>query len=249
MARLRDWHGPAELNALSPPDGCRLAVVGPHPDDFDVIAVTLRRLLARGGSLKLAVVTSGWSGVEDAFAGSPSRRRKGELREAEQRASAARFGLPPEDLVFLRLREDAQGELAEDEDSRRALDAWLAGAQADILFLPHGDDSNPTHRRVFEWVRDWMLQARRPLVALLNRDPKTARFRTDIYTAFSPGEADWKGELLRCHASQHTRNLRARGIGFDQRILDVNRAGAAHLGLGADQAAEEFQIYLPHADS
>ncbi len=249
MAPLRAPRAPMELATLSLPSGCRLAVIGPHPDDFDVVAVTLRRLVARGAELRVAVVTSGWSGVEDAFAGSPDRARKGDLREAEQRASAGLFGLPPGALDFLRLREDAAGELADDADSRRALNAWLERARADILFLPHGDDTNPTHRRVFAWVRDWMRCVRRPMVALLNRDPKTERFRTDLYTAFGPDEAEWKGGLLRCHASQHTRNLRVRGIGFDHRILEINRSGAARLGLDAGQAAEEFQVFLPDRDA
>ena len=242
--RLRAWRGPAELAALDMPAGCRLAVVGPHPDDFDVIAVALRRLLAGGAALHVAVATSGWSGVEDAFAEPPTRRRKGDLREAEQRASADLFGLSPGRLDFLRLREDEAGELADEPDMRRRLDAWLDRVEADVLFLPHGTDSNPTHRRVFAWVRDWMRGSGRTRVALLNRDPKTTAFRTDLYAAFGPDEAAWKGALLRCHVSQHTRNLRTRGIGFDQRILEINRAGARRLGLAEELAAEEFEILL-----
>lgn len=60
---------------------------------------------------------------------------------------------------------------------------------------------------------------------------------------FGQDEADWKAELLRCHDSQHQRNLHARGHGFDDRILDVNKAIARELLIG-DKYAEAFEIEL-----
>ena len=81
----------------------------------------------------------------------------------------------------------------------------------------------------------------RPLTACYVRDPKTIACRTDVYLGFDEAEASWKAELLRYHDSQHQRNLRTRGHGFDVRILDVNRHIARELNL-SEQYAEVFEL-------
>jgi hypothetical protein len=64
--------------------------------------------------------------------------------------------------------------------------------------------------------------------------------RLDLVTVFDDGEAAWKGGLLRCHRSQHERNLRSRGIGFDERILAMNRG----IGTEVDAPfAEGFELF------
>ncbi len=60
---------------------------------------------------------------------------------------------------------------------------------------------------------------------------------------FGAQEAERKAELLRCHRSQHERNLRVRGHGLDARILEVNRAIAAEAGL-VEPFAEGFEVSL-----
>ena len=80
-----------------------------------------------------------------------------------------------------------------------------------------------------------------PIIALYIRDPKTIRLRMDVYTPFGEAEAQWKAGLLRCHESQHRRNLRTRGHGFDDRILNTNRQIALELGVPAPYA-EAFEI-------
>ena len=83
-----------------------------------------------------------------------------------------------------------------------------------------------------------------PFLALLNRDPKTLQMRPDLYTFFGEENARWKAELLRCHQSQHQRNLNTRGYGFDERVLRVNRKAAAEVpGRGA--YAEVFEFCVP----
>jgi hypothetical protein len=72
----------------------------------------------------------------------------------------------------------------------------------------------------------------------LIRDPKTVAMLMDAYTAFGEEEAGWKARLLRLHQSQHQRNLNTRKMGFDDRILGVNR-----------QAAKELQIPAPYAEA
>ena len=82
--------------------------------------------------------------------------------------------------------------------------------------------------------------------ALLFRDPKTGAMRDDVILTFDEATAAWKGALLRCHRSQQQRNLNTRGHGFDERILRVNRASAAGLGI-AEPYAEAFELEITRA--
>jgi hypothetical protein len=58
---------------------------------------------------------------------------------------------------------------------------------------------------------------------------------------FGEEEAEWKGQLLRFHRSQHERNLRTRGHGFDERVLRINRETAA-TAAGSMRYAEVFEL-------
>jgi len=70
------------------------------------------------------------------------------------------------------------------------------------------------------------------------------KMRTDLYMPFGQEEANWKAELLRFHDSQHQRNLRTRGRGLDDRILNENRAIARELSLDHEYAeAYEIELY------
>ena len=221
----------------------RWLVLAPHPDDFDAVAVTLRHLAAAGAELWLDVLTGGASGVEDQFL--PGWEAKTAAREAEQRASCAMFGLPPERLHFHRLAEDADGHMLDNPDNEDRVRAILDQIAPAGVILPHGNDSNADHRRTYRMFDRWARTCGRPILALLIRDPKTLGIRLDLLTPFDEAEAGWKAALLRCHRSQHERNLRTRGRGFDDRILEVNRALAAEAGL-AERYAEgfEFAAYL-----
>lgn len=214
-----------------PGKGCAVALA-PHPDDPDAVAVTLRLLQQGGWKLYWTVLTSAWSGVQDTFAG-PDRAAKARAREAEQRESAARFGLPGERLTFLRLREDDAGELEKTTENRSRLFEWLDGAAPDLVLLPHGEDTNATHRLTWRWCAEWAGGARRTVVALGNQDPKTIAFRPDLRIVFGEASATWKASLLECHRSQSARNRSQRGITFAERILAVNRDEAGY--------AERFQ--------
>jgi LmbE family N-acetylglucosaminyl deacetylase len=228
--------GPRSLRDLAWPRPLEVLVLAPHPDDFDAIGLTLRHLHGQGHRLQVAVLTGGASGVEDGFEGANGGAAKRALRETEQRASCRFFGLPEGHLHFLRLWEGA-----DDAGDAARLRAWLGGRPADLLFLPHGNDSNATHRRTYEAVcaaaADLELQA----WAFLNRDAKTLGMRADLCFAFGTEEAAWKGELLRHHRSQQERNLRTRGAGFDARVLEVNREAARELGL-PQPYAEVFEL-------
>jgi LmbE family N-acetylglucosaminyl deacetylase len=224
---LRELVLPAPLNVL---------VLAPHPDDFDAIAVTLRHLHLQGHAVHVAVLTSGASGVDDGFEGAFDDAAKATLREKEQRESRAMFGLPPERLEFLRLWE--AGDDAADDAKLRD---WIAAHAGDLLFMPHGNDSNRTHRRTHDTVRAAAAELGLDTWACLNQDAKTLGMRLDLFFDFDEEGATWKAGLLRCHRSQQERNLRTRGMGFDQRVLEVNRQAAAGLPTALPYA-EAFEV-------
>ena len=242
---LQPGRGPRSLRDLVLPAPLAVLVLAPHPDDFDAIGLTLRQLHRQGHAVEVVVLTTGASGVEDGFAGAHDAATKALLREAEQRASCAFFGLPAQRLHFLRLWDDAANEAA---DLAR-LQAWMAGRPADLLFLPHGNDSNPTHRRTFQAVCAIAANLRLQAWACLNQDAKTLQMRVDLFHEFGEEEAAWKAQLLRLHGSQQARNLRTRGAGFDTRVLEVNRGAAQALGtrLPYAEAFELVRIGPPRA--
>ena len=238
FAGLPPWFVPdAPLPAVG-----RIAVVAPHPDDFDVVGITLRRFRDASAEIAVAVLASGASGVEDDFVVAPTLDAKRLVREQEQRASCAFFGLPADHLSFLRLAEDGDGHLARSESNTDAVSAFLGRWRPAIVFLPHGNDPNLAHQRTYAMVVESLSRQRAATVLMLNRDPKTIAMRDDVYVVFGQEDARWKRALLLHHASQQRRNLRTRGHGFDDRILEVNARIAAAAGrLGAFAEAFELQ--------
>ena len=239
---------PLFLNVGSLSPELRGVVLAPHPDDFDLIGVTLRRLRDNGNRIDLAVLTSGTSGVEDCFQPNLTNASKAVLREAEQRASCQFFGLPEDRLTFLRLQEDADGHLEASGANLARLQAYWLAHPAELVFLPHRNDTNAAHRRTDALFRQVVAAHPRPVAALFNRDPKTLAMRDDVLTVFTAAEAEWKGRLLRFHQTQHQRNLRTRGHGIDERILRVNRQTAARLQVPAEYA-EAFELELFQLDA
>ncbi len=208
---------PAPFDTVRLPPGSAVLVLAPHPDDFDAIGVTMRLLHGRGHALHVAVATSGASGVDA--------------------ANAARVAALP-----LEVRPAA-------------------------VFLPHGHDTSVGHQRTYALLRAGAAAigavpaacrvppsgsaaargvpsedaAGAPFSAFLNVDPKTRAMRYDVVTPYGAAEAAWKGELLRFHRSQQERNLRSRGRGVDERILEMDRDTAAACGVGAPYA-EVFEM-------
>ena len=223
-----------------PWDGVRRwLVLAPHPDDFDVVAVTLRHFAERGAEILLDVLSGGASGVEDGFA--DGGEAKTAAREQEQRESCAMFGLAAENLRFHRLAEDGDGHMADTVENRARVHAILDGRDGRSpggVILPHGHDSNADHRRTFRWFSAWRDNRADPPLALLVRDPKNLGMQVDLVTPYDAETAEWKAALLRCHRSQHQRNLRSRGIGFDERILGPDRAAGAPFGFHAVESFE-----------
>lgn len=217
------------------PGGLRVAVLGPHPDDFDVDAVTLKHLQNCGAEISVAVLSGGLSGVEPTYC---PRERMAETRRAEQRKSCGLFGLPEAALHFLPLEEDADTEPMDSDANRKLVAAWLLPLRPDLIFLPHGHDQKGGHRNVYSLLRDIVAAHSLACIAMLHRDPKTVAMKTDAFTPYDQSSAFWKAALLRCHDTQQQRNLNTRGIGLDERILAVDRA-----------VAEQLKLHEPYAES
>ena len=201
--------------------GVALALA-PHPDDPDAIAVTLKLLADSGWTVHWAIVTSGWSGVQDEYC-RPDPVAKGQARMREQCESARLFGLDPHRLYFLHTGEDDEGQLAPTWVNQRAVTSLLEGLSPDLVLLPHRHDTNATHRLVYEWFAEWAQGWARPVLAMGNEDPKTQDFEPNAQVIFGEEQAQWKASLLECHRTQSARNQKTRGITFAERILGVNR--------------------------
>src|SRR5689334_4602751 len=111
---------PLLFSELPLPTDATILVLAPHPDDFDAIGVTLHQLHQRGHPMHLAVLTTGANGIDDGWEGLVDREAKTQVREREQLASCAFFGLAPERVCFLRLWEsgDPQSDARDDERLR-----------------------------------------------------------------------------------------------------------------------------------
>ena len=215
----------------------KILVLAPHPDDFDAIAITLKQLQQNGNSIFLVVISGAASGVEDSFCASCPNMSKSEIREQEQLASCKFFGLPKDNIRFLRLKEDANGDPEDSTGNLQILKTYVDEISPGVVFMPHWNDTNPGHRRTYSMFKKAECKA----LIYLNRDAKTIKMRTDYYTFFGVSEANWKAELLRHHISQHQRNLNTRGHGLDERVLQVNR-NIAKDGGSAAPYAEAFEI-------
>jgi len=228
------------------PSGLRILMLAPHPDDFDAIGVTLKFFHNADSHIHVAVARTG-SGVDEDYLPGSSLAEKADMREREQRSSIGFFGLPHECLEFLDFLNDEEGQVAETLENAPAIRDALVGTEPDMVFMPHGNDSNGAHRAVYRLCRREAPATGRPIALFLNRDPKTIEMRTDFYMPFGKEEAEWKARLLRFHDTQHQRNLRSRGNGLDERLLDVAAGVASSLSLAAD-FAEAFEVELVNAD-
>ena len=241
VAEIFSGSRPLFLHELHVPSTLRVVVLAPHPDDFDAIGATMRLFRDNGNAIHVAVLTSGASGVEKGFRGAITSTAMGELRENEQRASCKFFGLPESHLTFLRLAEDDSGHPLEDTANFENVRSYLQASRPDLVFLPHGNDSNRGHRCTYSLFRRCMEKENLSLVSCLNRDPKTIAMRNDLLMVFDTEVGIWKAELLRFHLSQHSRNLNTRGYGFDERILKSNKQTAEELGISGEYV-ESFEL-------
>lgn len=242
LKALTSEGAPCAIPRLSLPASLRILVLAPHPDDFDAIGVTLRFFFERGISIDVGVARTG-SGVEESYRPGLTIAEMADLREREQRRSLQFFGLPENCLTFLSLENDPEDQPLDCPGNLAVIEAFIKEKEPDIVFMPHGNDTNSGHRVMYSLFKQIARRSARELAVFLVHDPKTIDMRTELYMPFGQALADWKGELLRFHDSQHQRNLRTRGHGFDDRILNVNKAIARELSLD-EPYAEAFELEL-----
>jgi len=252
-------------NEVPIPSGACVLVLGPHPDDPESVAVACRLLMQKGGEIHYVVVTTSPSGVEDEYArrltGSMHNsliEKKIEIRRMEQIRAARMFGLRMDRLTFLGLGEDTKGTLLNTSENRAGIENILKSMEPDIVIMPTGRDTNTTHAWVYQAfrqsIKNLLTYRKKPVVALYNEDPKTTSIHKDLFVLFGEESVRWKGELLRTHDSQQDRNIHLRRMGFDERILRMNRrsyssiAESAKLKMNAQTYAggyaEVFEIEL-----
>ena len=246
MKQFRSLWGkehPQAIIAGMIPSRFRLLLLGPHPDDFDSIGATLRFLYESGNHLQVVVVQTS-SGVLDDYVAGITKEEKARIREKEQRASVRFFGLPETALTFISLSQDRDGVLLDNAENFHILEGIVLDKSPDIIFLPHGNDTNNSHRVMCSLTRQIAARSTRPMALFLNRDAKTLGMRTDFYFPFGEELMRWKGELLRFHDTQQKRNLIQRGHGFDDRVLNLNAKTARELKIDAPYAeAFEAEFY------
>jgi len=232
---------PLFMENLQIPSDFVVMALAPHPDDFDAIGVTMRMLKENGNRIENVVVTSGASGVEDGFGNAGSADAKAALREYEQRSSCQFFGLPAGNLHFMRLVEDGNGDPLDNEGNGESMRSRILSDKPDLVFMPHWNDSNIGHQRTYAMFRQIAKREKLSLFVFLNQDPKTADMRNDLYTLFGDKMEAWKRRMLRYHQSQQHRNMKTRGHGIDDRILDMNKKAAEALGRD-HEFAEVFEL-------
>ncbi len=216
------------------PAGATVLFLAPHPDDFDAVGVSMRRLTDAGCSLSVHVLTSGASGVEDVFCPEDaSHANKRRIRREEQRDSCQSFGLPTDWLHFADTEEGDDSHLIDNPRNYQLIKHLIIDERPSAIFLPHGNDVNPDHRITFNLTVRALEELQFPTTLCQIYDPKTIAANVNTVTEFDEVDAQWKAKLLRSHLSQHQRNLNSRGHGFDERILKVNRKLAKELGSAA----------------
>lgn len=233
---------PLFFDRIKFPSSLKLLVLAPHPDDFDAIGVTMKYFRENGNHIFLSVISGAASGVQDSFMVTHPGKSKAEIREEEQKNSCRFFGLPEKNISFLHLSEDIHGDPEENSANMEKLKTYLMEISPDMVFMPHGNDTNQGHKRTYNMFMEIVSGLNRPITVFLNRDPKTIEMRNDIFTVFGKEDAEWKAKLLRFHVSQHQRNLNTRNHGFDERVLKVNREIASKYLNLQNSNAEVFEI-------
>lgn len=240
---LMEGDRPSDLGNISWPRKLTLLVTAPHPDDFDAIGVTLRHMAEQRHEVHVLVAETG-SGIDKVYGAGMTQAERTRLRVMEQTGSFRFFGLPEERYRFLALDNADDDQVADTAGNRKVLEALVREIRPDMLFMPHGNDTNRAHRAMYAMMKAIAASVEWPVAMMMNSDVKTVDMRKDYYFAFGERQAQWKGQLLRYHDSQHQRNIRDRGYGFDDRVLMLNRRTASELGIDRPYAASfELELY------
>ncbi len=223
------------ISELDIPEGMKVLALAPHSDDFDINAITLKYFQKARAAIKLVVLCLD-NGVEADF---EPQTPQAQIRKREQLASLAFFGLPFEMVNFLDTVCDDTGQTIYHPENKEIIANSVGNFDPDIILTTHPNDSNTAHRGVAKMLYE--IGLKKDTAIMHNHDPKTMNIKPNAFMPFDSAQAKWKAELLRHHKSQHSRNLKMRGYGFDERILNVSRKIAKDYNLDCEYA-ELFEV-------
>lgn len=226
-------------------DPCRshALVLCPHPDDFDVAAVTLKSFHRSKKHIYVAIAPT-FSGILDEFYPAPvTDEEKITTREQEQRSSLLFFGLDEAQFEFFPhdVDLDQNGEWTYSERNAALVEQCILEQAPDTILLPHPNDQNPAHSAMYRMVKESLVRHRLSVRLLKQMDPKTGEMRVDFYTPLTDEDVVWKTELFNHHKTQDHRNLQTRGVTLADRILKSNAQIAENNHLPC-RLAEAFEI-------
>lgn len=174
------------------PKGIRVTLVTAHPDDAEFyLGATLPQLHAVGAVLSLVVATDGDKGYYP-FEDAEENRR---VRDAEQRAAAARWGAT--DVTFLHLPD---GRLHSGEPLEGLIREQLERLQPEVILA--FDDIYPPRRHHADHSRTG--EAVAAILPSLKGVRAIGRFSTEAPNRIVDASATWdeKLALMRLHKSQ-----------------------------------------------
>ncbi len=217
------------------PNGLRVLALAPHSDDFDINAITLKYFQQGGATIKLDVFSLD-NGVDADF---EPQTPPAEIRKREQLASLSFFDLDVEAVTFVDTVCDQTGQTVYHPQNMQTITDSIEAFAPDVILTPHPNDSNSAHQSVVKMLYE--VKVKRDIIVMHNHDPKTFEMKPNAFMPFDSEQARWKAKLLRHHESQHSRNLKTRGYGFEDRILNVSREIAKKYKLNCEYT-ELFEV-------
>jgi len=227
--------GILDISKFVCPQGVRILALAPHSDDFDINAITLKHFQNAGAIIRLDVFSLD-NGVEPDF---EPQTPQAEIRKREQLASLSFFGLDIEAVKFLDTVCDHTGQTTYHSKNRDIIANCISEFAPDMIFTPHPNDTNPAHQSINRMLYE--VKVGKDIIVMHNHDPKTLDMKPSAFMPYDSKQAKWKAQLLRHHQSQHSRNLKTRGYGFDDRILSVSKEAAKNCRLNCEYA-EIFEV-------
>jgi len=151
-------------------------VFGPHHDDESIGCGGQMRLMSKQGMVvNLAIVTSGFSGVEGS-----TESEAIQIREQEALQASEILGV--KDVTFMRLKDHA---LVFNEDHLHEFIKVVRKFKPTTIYLPHKEDGDRDHRIVNELGREaaWLAGVSAILPTI---EPIRHRIKTLFYEVWTP---------------------------------------------------------------
>jgi len=205
------------MKRLSKKKSMRVLAVAPHPDDLEIgCGGTLIKLAKAGHEIYLAIMTKGDAG------GDPV------LRQREQEAAARLYKAK---RIFWLGFSDTRVPLG--KESIDALDKVMREVKADLVFVPHAEDTHQDHRNTASQV---ISATRYTHNVLFYEVPSSVNFQPDVFVNIG-SVLQAKYRALRAHKSQ-VNKVNVAGLS----IIDCARSMAHFRGYqGRVKAAEGFK--------